>query len=164
MMVERSTALVIAALLVATTSTVTGFMVLPAGNLSHSSSPALQGATAGITGNITIGNVAPLCRVPPSTAPAPSPYNQIEVVITPSSPPYLALTVPVNWALVDGCVVDGTFKIALNPGAYSVTLTSCAGSASTIYPFRGCSGLPKTVIVEASAWTQVEISVITGIY
>src|SRR5207249_5543962 len=120
MLVKGSKALIIAALLLTTVSTVAGFTVAPRGYLAPLASPPLIGAAGGITGSIWIANVSPLCRVPPATEPAPPYYNQIEVVITPSSD--LPLTVPVKWVLIGGCAVHGTFKIGLNPGVYSLTI------------------------------------------
>src|SRR6266581_1268275 len=142
MRVRMSTALIIAALLLTIASTVAGFIVSPGGYL------------------------APLCTGYPTTAPAPSYYNQIELVITHSSSSDLPLTVPVNWVLVGGCVVKGTFAIGLNPGIYSVTITSCYGIRAAVYlPYSPlCSGLPKTVIVQSGTWTRVDISITTGIY
>ena len=166
MLVKKSSALIVAALLLMAISTVAGFMVSPGGYLAPLASPPLTGATGGIVGSISIGNVYPVCRVPPTTAPGPPAYEQTAVVITPSSSPDLPLTVPVNWVLVDGCVVHGTFKIGLNPGAYSLTIGSCylTRAAATFLNDTTCSGLPKTVIVESGTWTQVEISITTGIY
>jgi hypothetical protein len=166
MRVTKTTAVIVAALLLTTASTVAGFMVSPGGYLAPLASPPLQGATGGIVGSISIGNVAPLCRVPPTTAPAPAYYNQIEVVITSSPSSDLPLMVPVNWVLVGGCTVHGTFTVGLNPGVYYLTVTSCYGMHPEIYlPYSPvCSGLPKTVIAESGAWTQVEISITTGIY
>src|SRR5260370_32217661 len=114
MRATRSTALIVAALLLTTVSTFGWFMVSPGGYLAPLASPPLQGATGGIVGSISIGNVAPLCRVPPTTAPAPAPYNQIEVVITPSPSSDLSLRVPVNCVLIGGCTVHGTFTFGLN--------------------------------------------------
>jgi hypothetical protein len=159
-MIARSSALIISALILTTASTATGFIVSPGGYLSPLAGPPLIGATGGITGNIYIGNTAPLCTGLPSTAPAPPYYNQIEVLITPSPISNLPLTVPVNWVLNNGCVAHGTFKIGLNPGAYSLTLTSCISQPNSF----GCSDLPKIVSVEPDAWTQVQISITTGIY
>src|SRR3989442_1349097 len=155
MLVKKSTALIIAALLLTTISTVAGFMVSPGGYLAPLANPPLTGATGGIIGNISIGNVYPLCSATPSTAPAPSYYNQIEAVITPSPSSDLPLYVLVNWVLVGGCVVHGTFKISLNPGTYSLTITSCylTSEAATFLNNPFCSGLPKTVIVESGTWT-----------
>jgi len=166
MLVKGSKALIIAALLLTTVSTVAGFTVAPGGYLAPLASPPLIGATGGITGSIWIANVSPLCRVPSTTEPAPPYYNQIEVVITHSPSSDLPLTVPVNWVLIGGCAVHGTFKIGLNPGAYSLTITSCylICAAATFLNDTTCSGLPKTVIVESGTWTQVEISITTGIY
>jgi hypothetical protein len=166
MLVKSSTALIIAALLLTTMSTVAGFMVSPGGYLAPLASPPLIGATGGITGSIWIGNVCPLCRVPSTTTPCtPSYYNQIELVITPSPSSAFPLTVPVNWVL-GGCVVHGTFKVGLNPGAYSLTIGSCyvTRAAAFFLDHPTCSGLPKTVIVDSGTWTQVEISITTGIY
>ena len=167
MRVTRTTAVIVAALLLTTASTVTGFMVSPGGYLASLASPPLQGATGGIVGSISIGNVAPLCRVPATTVPAPAPYNQIEVVITPSPSSDLPLKVPVNWVLIGGCTVHGTFTVGLNPGEYYLTITTCYEDYSGHYlgpaiPF--CPGLPKTAIVESGVWTQVDISITTGIY
>lgn len=167
MRLTRTTAVIVAALLLTTASTVAGFMISPAGYLAPLASPPLQGATGGIVGSISIGNVAPLCIVPETTAPAPAYYNQIEVVITPSPSSDLPLMVPVNWVLIGGCTVHGNFTVGLNPGAYYVTITSCYTVYSGHYfgpAIRFCPGLPKTAIVESGAWTQVDISITTGIY
>jgi hypothetical protein len=165
MLVKRSTALIAAVLLLTTISTVAGFVVSPGGYLSPLASPPLLGASSGIEGRVTIGPVFPVCSVLQSTTSAPEYYNQIQVLVTPSSG--LPLTIPVNWVLVSYCWVTGTFKIALNPGAYSLTLTSCTQvHALGIETYRygyGCSDLPRTFIVESGAWTQVDISLDTGI-
>jgi len=158
MHMSRSSALILAAVFLTTVSTVAGFMVSPGGYLSHLASPGLLGATSGITGSISIGNIYPVCRADSSTGSAPPYYDQIGVLVTPSSG--LPLTVPVTWVLVAGCWVHGTFKIGLNPGVYSLTLTSCMSQPSSF----GCSEPRRTAIVESGAWTQVDISVTTGIY
>jgi len=119
MIVSRSTTLIIVILLATIMSTVAGFMVSPGGYLSPLAGPALVGATGGIVGNISIGNVAPLCSGSPTTAPAPPYYNQIELVITPSPSSNLPLTIPLNWVLIAGCIVRATFKVGLNAGVYS---------------------------------------------
>ncbi len=166
MRVTRTTVVIVASLLLTTASTVAGFIVSPGGYLAPLASPPLQGATGGIVGSISIGNVAPLCTVPPATVPAPAPYNQIEVVITPSPSSDQPLRVPVNWVLIGGCTVHGTFTVGLNPGVYYLTITTCYEDYSDHYlgfiPF--CPGLPKTAIVESGTWTQVDISITTGIY
>ncbi len=166
MLVNRSTALIVTALLLTAVSTVAGFLVSPGGYLAPLASPPLIGATGGIIGSISIGNVCPLCRVPQTCSPAPLYYNQIEAVIIPAPSSDLPLTVPVNWVGVGGCVVHGTFKVGLNPGAYSLTIGSCylIREAATFLNDTTCSGLPKTVLVESGTWTQVEISITTGIY
>src|SRR5712691_2572778 len=159
MLAKSSTALIVVVLLLTTVSTVAGFMVSPGGYLAPIASPPLVGATGGIIGSISIGNVCSLCRVPQTCAPASPYYNQIEAVIIPSPSSDLPLTVPVKWVGVGGCVVHGIFKVGLNPGAYSLT-----SEAATFLNDPTCSGLPKTVLVESGTWTQVEISITTGIY
>lgn len=163
---KKSTALIVAALLATTVSTVAGFMVAPGGYLAPLAGPPLVGANGGIVGTISIGNIYPLCTGNPTTAPAPEYDNRIEVVITPSSSSDFPLTVPVNWVLLNGCTVHGTFKVSLNPGTYSLTITSCylIGAAATFLNDPTCSGLPRTVVVQPWTWTQVEISIRTGIY
>ena len=166
MIVARSRTLIVIALLATTMSTVAGFMVTPGGYLSPLASPPLVGATGGIVGTISIGNVAPLCTGRPTTAPAPSYYNQIELVITPSPSSDLPLTIPLNWVLIDGCIVRAAFKVGLNPGQYSLSITSCYGAhVATYLPYPSfCSGLPKTVIVGSGTWIEADLSITTGIY
>src|SRR5690348_6100609 len=155
--VMRSSALIVAVLLLTAVSTGAGFIVSPGGYLSHLAGPPLLGAGSGITGTVSIGPVYPVCRVVATTAPPPVYYNQVQLLITPSTG--LPLTVPLNWVLVGGCWVNATFKIGLNPGVYSVTITSCIAQTNTF----GCRGVPVTAIVSSGAWTPVEISVDTGI-
>ena len=166
MRLSKTTSVIVATLLLTTASTVAGFMISPGGYLAPLASPPLHGATGGIVGTISIGNVAPLCSGSPTTAPASSYYNQIELVITPSPSSDLPLTIPLNWVLFYGCIVRATFKVGLNPGVYSLTITSCYGVHVAIYhpydPF--CSGLPKTVIVGSGTWTEADLSITTGIY
>jgi hypothetical protein len=141
-------------------------MISPRGYLAPLASPPLVGATGGIVGNIEISNIAPLCLEQSTAASVPPYYSQIEVVITPSSSSDLPIMVPLNWALLYGCIAEGAFTIGLNPGIYSLTITSCYGIRAetySLYPFF-CSGLPKTVVVQSNIWTHVEISLRTGIY
>src|SRR5712691_86531 len=105
MHVTKSSALILAALLLTSVSAVAGFTVSPGGYLSPLASPALLGASSGITGSIAIGPVYPVCSVLKSTTSAPPYYDQIQVLITPSSG--LSLTVPVDWVLVSYCWVGG---------------------------------------------------------
>src|SRR5260370_7639716 len=104
MRVTRTTAVIVAALLLTTASTVAGFMVSPGGYLAPLASPPLIGATGGIIGSISIGNVCPLCRVPQTCAPAPLYYNQIEAVIIPAASSDLPLTILSNWLGVRACL------------------------------------------------------------
>jgi hypothetical protein len=155
--VTRSSALIIAVLLLTTVSTGAGFIVSPGGYLSHLAGPPLLGASGGITGNVSIGPVAPVCMIGVSNASPPVYYDQVQLLVTPSTG--LPLTVPLNWVLVDGCSVNAAFKVGLNPGVYSITITSCISQTNTI----GCRGVPVTASVSSNAWTPVEISVDTGI-
>ena len=157
MPVARSSGLIIATLLLSTVSTVAGFIVSPGGYLSPLAGPALLGASGGITGSISIGPVFPVCRADMSTAFPPPYFNQVQLLVTPSTG--LPLTVPVRWVLVSGCWISGTFTVGLNPGVYSLTLTSCLSQPNSF----GCLGMPKTAVVESGRWTRVEISVATGI-
>jgi hypothetical protein len=167
MQVSRSVALIVAALLLTTMSTVAGFIMSPRGYLAPLASPPLAGTTGGIVGTISISNVAPLCRAQPAAASASLPpyYGQIEIVITPSSSSD-PIMVPVNWVLFYGCILEGPFRIGLNPGVYSLTITSCYEIHAETYPRYPifCLDLPKTVIVQPNTWTRVEISLRTGIY
>jgi hypothetical protein len=157
-MLARSSALIIGVLLLTAVSTGAGFIVSPGGYLSHLAGPPLLGASGGITGNVSIGPVYPLCRIGVGNAPPPLYYNQVQLLVTPSTG--LPLTVPLNWVLVDGCYVIAAFKIGLNPGVYSVTITSCISQTNSF----GCQGVPVSAVVSFNAWTPVEISVDTGIY
>src|SRR5207245_9491252 len=107
MLVKRSTALIVTALVLTAVSTVAGFVVSPGGYLAPLASPPLLGATGGIIGSISIANDCPLCRVPVTCAPAPLYYNQIEeavVIAAPSSD--LPLTAPVDWVGLVACVLS----------------------------------------------------------
>src|SRR2546428_6776835 len=101
MLVTRSAALIFWVVFLTTASTVAGFMVSPGGYLSPLASPSLLGAAGGKKGNGSIGPAFPLCRTFASTVPAPSYYNQIQVLVTPSSG--RALTIPVYWVVVGRC-------------------------------------------------------------
>jgi hypothetical protein len=155
--VMRSTVLIVAVILLTAVSTGAGFIVSPGGYLSHLAGPPLLGASSGIAGHVSIGPVYPVCRVVASTAPPPVYYNQVQLVVTPSTG--LPLTVPLNWVLVNDCYVTAAFKVGLNPGVYSITITSCISQTNSF----GCQGVPVAAIVSSNAWTPVEISVNTGI-
>ena len=166
-MIARSPALLVSVLILTTVSTTAGFIVSPGGYLSPLASPPLIGATGGINGSIFMGNIYPTCRISPIVSAAPSYYNEIGLVITHSAYSDLPLTVPVTWVLLYGCTLRGTFKVGLNPGAYSLTLTSCSGVhmgvESSLNGFL-CSRFPMIVTVDSGTWTQVTVSITTGIY
>jgi hypothetical protein len=65
------------------------------------------------------------------------------------------LVVPLNWSLIDHCILFAPFQVGLNSGAYFVTLSPCY--------YGGCRLLPVTVKVEPGIYTPVVIKVITGI-
>ncbi len=164
MVAVGDSAIIVVALGLTTIITGSGLLASPAGYLSPIAWPALGGALVGdqgITGNVSIGPVNPVCYVGPGsfqpTAFALS-FEQNRILVAPMSG--LAITVPVNWTLRWGCEFTGTFRASLSAGTYSVDLTSCA--LETLRSF-GCSTLPLTVIVEPGKYTQVNISVNTGI-
>jgi hypothetical protein len=70
MRVWKTTALILAVLSLTTAATVAGFMVSPGGYLAPLAGPPLVGATEGIVGAISIGNVASLCSGSSTTVPA----------------------------------------------------------------------------------------------
>ena len=164
MVAVRSQGIVIIALALTTTTTVTGLLVSPTGYLSPIAWPNPAGPSRrdqGIARNVSIGPVNPTCYVGTgSIQPAAFAlsFEQNRILITPRLS--LAITVPVNWTLHWGCELTGTFQTSLSPGTYSVDLTSCA--LATVRSF-GCSGLPMTVVVGSGKYTPVNISVSTGI-
>src|SRR5712692_197382 len=119
--------------------------------------PLPQPAQQGIIGNITIGNVQPLCRNT-GTVPAQGPNLNAQ------STTGTWTTITVNWTLIASCTLKGTFRAQLNPGTYNLTITSCP-------PYPGaeaaCFFLPRppvTVTVLPTRFTPVNIQITTGIY
>lgn len=103
----------------------------------------------GITGSVTIANVSPVCSITGS-APATGP----DLVITSSNG--RIQVVALNWTLQNRCELIAPFQVTLNPGTYSLNLSSCS--------YMGCRVLPITVVVVPGVFTPVRINIITGIY
>ncbi len=141
----------------ATSLAATGYALVTTGSLTNAIFPIHPRADGtqdisshqGMSGSVTIGNVSPVCSVTGSV-PATGPY----LVITSSTRSILA--VPLSWALQDRCELIATFQVALNPGTYSVNLSSCN--------YMGCRVLPITVVVVPGIFTPARINIVTGIY
>ncbi len=112
----------------------------------------------GVEGNVSIGPVLPVCRIDAPTGPVPSPWSDIKVIVRPESGDQIL--VPVNWVFEGGCEVTGTFRVQLPVGTYSLDLTYCNVENGRHF---GCTQLPMTVKVEPGRFTQVSVSVDTGI-
>ena len=106
----------------------------------------------GITGNVTIEYTSPVCYIGGSPTPTTGP----NLVVTSRK---TVLIVQINWVLIDGCIKFGTFRQALEPATYLVTLTSCLQNPNSF----GCNHLPITVTVNPGVYTPVVINIITGI-
>ena len=106
--------------------------------------PTLSATTDGtVVGRVRIG---PLCPVEPCPAPTRDVYSSRRLVFTPT----------VGAPTSVGLGPDGGFRASLRPGTYQVTLADCQ--------FLGCSrALPKTIRVEATMETALEIDIDTGI-
>ena len=102
----------------------------------------------GITGSVTIANVSPVCSITGS-APATGP----DFVITSSNG--RIQVVALNWTLENRCELIAPFQVTLNPGTYSVNLSSCS--------YMGCRVLPIIVVVVPGVFTPARINIITGI-
>jgi hypothetical protein len=141
----------------------------PAQDSSHGPGRSLQ---TGINGTINISNIQPLCAVPTNgSGIVPSPRTTTEVVVTSQSG--TETFVPVNWSIVDQCILLGTFQVRLLPGTYSLTLSYCLGSTPGEYSPPGCPNaacgpqscnLPITVVVKPGELSPVSIGITTGIY
>ena len=103
----------------------------------------------GITGGVTIANISPLCSLTGSV-PATGP----DLVITSSTGK--VLVVALSWTFQNRCELIAPFQGELNPGAYSVNLSSCG--------YMGCRVLPITAVVIPGVFTPVKINIVTGIY
>ncbi|MDE1852404.1 MAG: hypothetical protein KGI38_01520 [Thaumarchaeota archaeon] len=100
-----------------------------------------------------MGPTQPVCYANATWEPAPSSYDSIGVVITDSSG--RTVTCPVNW-VSDGCYVMGSLTATLEPGSYSLNLTSCG--------WMGCrAALPKGFEIYSGTTTSVDVSIFTGI-
>ncbi len=144
-------------------STVQGWTGLFSG--SHPPKPIVG---SGITGNISIANITPLCS---NTGTVPDPNDNTTVVVTSQSGQQTRI--PVNWKIIDTCELFGTFQASLDSGTYSLTLSYCLGNSTGQYQPPGCShaacgiqscNLPVTVVVEPGKLTPVSVSITTGIY
>jgi hypothetical protein len=111
----------------------------------------------GIVGNITIGNVQPLCRNT-GTVPAHGPNLNAQSA---SGPP---TTITVNWTLITSCILKGAFRAQLNPGTYNLTITSCPPYPSAEAACFFIPRPPVTVTVLPARFTPVNIQITTGIY
>ncbi len=132
---------------VSTTSTTTSTV--------SSTSSSSTGQISGIAnGTISIGPLQPVCLVNSTKGPPPSDIASIEAVITSSSGGILH--VPLNWSVYAKCEADGQFRVALQPGSYSLDLSSCT--------YMGCkNSLPKEFTVYPNLVTTVDVSIDTGI-
>jgi hypothetical protein len=120
---------------------------------STSSSTSSQGQGI-VNGTISIGPLRPVCLVNSSVGPAPSNIASIQVVITSASG--RTTLVPVNWSMYAQCEGVGQFQVALQPGNYSLDLSSCT--------FMGCkNSLPKAFVINSNRVTTIVISIDTGI-
>ncbi len=96
-----------------------------------------------ITGVVKIG---PLCPVEPCRNPAPDVYSSRVLILQNESGQ--AMKVALN--------ADGSFKTAVTPGTYTVTLSNCQ--------YMGCSrSLPKTVTIGPNQVVALTIDIDTGI-
>jgi hypothetical protein len=106
------------------------------------------GSQQGIAGSVTIANISPVCSVTgsvPSTGPSliiASSSGRIQVVA-------------LSWTLQDRCELIAQFQVALTPGTYSLSLSSCN--------YMGCRVLPITVTVVSGVFMPIRINVVTGI-
>jgi hypothetical protein len=103
----------------------------------------------GITGNVIIANVSPVCSVTgsiPSTGP--------DLVITSSSG--RIQIVQLSWTLQNRCELVSPILVKLTPGTYSLSLSGCG--------YTGCRVLPITVTVVSGVFTPARINIVTGIY
>ena len=105
-------------------------------------------------GTISIGPLRPVCLVNSTAGPAPSNIASIQVVATSDSGRTTYL--PVDWSLYAQCEARGQFQAALQPGNYTLDLSSCT--------FLGCkNSLPKAFVIEPDRVTIIDISIDTGI-
>ena len=122
----------------------------------------------GIVGNISIANIMPLCYNKPNITPS----NDNTTVVVTSLSGQITI-IPVNWSIIGGCELFGTFQAGLNPGVYSLTLSYCLEKQSGPYQPAGCPhaacgmqscNLPTTIDVSPGKLTRVNIRITTGIY
>jgi hypothetical protein len=119
-----------------------------------SSTTAGSPLSGSLDARFSIGPIEPVCSANSTVGPAPSPYSSIEAVVSPS-PSGQASTFPIIWTS-NGCEVSGSLQASLDPGSYSLSLSSCT--------FSGCaSALPRSFLVVSGQSTSVDVSIDTGI-
>lgn len=134
----------------------------PSFSVSTTSTSSVSGCTttsAGpgkgfLNGTVSMGSLRPVCQVNSSSGPVPSYIASIQAVVTSKSGN--AVHIPIDWSLSGGCEAIGNFKAALDPGSYSLNLSSCS--------FMGCkAALPKAFVILPERTTSVQVVIETGI-
>jgi len=122
--------------------------------LLSSTAAASTSPSGAVDVRVAVGPTMPVCSVNVTSGPQPSGFNSsISAIVTDSSGD--TMTLPLDWVST-GCSVTGSVSVPLNPGAYSLSLSSC--------PWVGCnSAIPRGFTILAGQTTGVEISVDTGI-
>ncbi len=138
--------------------TFAGLIVSPAGLLSPIVSFSVPQKAQGILGNVTYNRVAPRCGADIQPWPNVNYYARNEIAV--SSMANSSLTFPIEWNLLRGCLLLGTYRIGLDPGIYYVDFTGCF-----FEPVRvgDCATLPARVVVTQGNFTAIDMYFTTSL-
>ena len=100
-----------------------------------------------LTGHVTIGPLQPVQRAGPTAPPAPEVYASRSINIFQADGTTLVVNVRIE--------ADGTYRVALPPGAYVVTLARSG--------LDRARGLPKTITIESGKTVTLDVDIDTGI-
>jgi hypothetical protein len=109
--------------------------------------PTLKAIVGYLTGHVTIGPFQPVQRAGPTATPAPEVFaaRSINVFREDGTTPIVNVRIE----------PDGTYRVALPPGAYVVTLAKSG--------LDRARGLPKTITIEGSKTVTLNVDIDTGI-
>jgi hypothetical protein len=109
--------------------------------------PTFNAIVGYLTGHVTIGPLQPVQRAGPSATPAPEVFSARSINIFQPDGTTLVVNVRID--------SDGTFRVALPPGVYVVTLAKSG--------LDRARGLPKTVTIEGGKTVTLDVDIDTGI-
>ena len=109
--------------------------------------PTFNAIVGYLAGHVTIGPLQPVQRAGPTATPAPEIYAARSINVLREDGTTLIVNVRIN--------TDGTYRVALPPGTYVVSLAKSG--------LDRARGLPKTITIEGGKTVTLDVDIDTGI-